>query len=199
MLLKLFKKKKPKKVRQKMITIAHLGRIELCRHARARRMIIRVTAADQIKVVIPPGLSFTRAEQILCQQQHQVHHLLNNLKKKESRATLLPSFTDETEKRQAAEFLKQRTRELAGQYGFSYNKISVRSQKTRWGSCSFQNNINLNIHLYRLPRHLADYVILHELLHTRIHRHGSDFWQQLNVLKPDLKNCRQELRQYRLP
>jgi predicted metal-dependent hydrolase len=55
----------------------------------------------------------------------------------------------------------------------------VRNQKTRWGSCSARNNINLNINLAHLPVELMDYIILHELAHTRITNHGPQFWKLL--------------------
>jgi len=59
-------------------------------------------------------------------------------------------------------------------------KYSIRNQKTRWGSCSNLNNINLNINLVSLTQDLMDYVILHELLHTKIKNHSKKFWAQLD-------------------
>jgi predicted metal-dependent hydrolase len=72
----------------------------------------------------------------------------------------------------------------------------VRSQKTRWGSCSFNNNISLNVKLTRLPQELIDYVILHELAHTRIKNHGREFWKMLDGLIGDAKKLDRRLREY---
>ncbi len=72
-----------------------------------------------------------------------------------------------------------RLAELARRHGFSYNKVFVRNQRTRWGSCSGHNNINLNVNLIRLPAELRDYTLLHELVHTRIKNHGPQFWEAL--------------------
>jgi hypothetical protein len=83
-------------------------------------------------------------------------------------------------KTKAKIILRNRLNELAEMNGFKYNKVSVRNQKTRWGSCSNLNNINLNINLVSLTQDLMDYVILHELLHTKIKNHSKKFWAQLD-------------------
>ena len=83
---------------------------------------------------------------------------------------------------EAKEYLPQRTEQLAAEHGFSYNVVTVKNITSRWGSCSAKNNINLNIHLVRLPQHLSDYVILHELAHTVHKNHGPLFWQTLDKL-----------------
>ena len=66
---------------------------------------------------------------------------------------------------EAKNFLPQRVEELAGKYGFSYRKVFIKKAKTLWGSCSSKNNINLNLHLMRLPERLQDYIIIHESGH----------------------------------
>jgi predicted metal-dependent hydrolase len=87
---------------------------------------------------------------------------------------------------------------LSQLHGFAYAKAAVRSQKSRWGSCSPKNTISLNIRLYLLPPRLADYVILHELVHTRIKDHGPTFWKLLEERMTDAKARDRELRRFRL-
>lgn len=72
----------------------------------------------------------------------------------------------------------------------------MKNQKTLWGSCSSANNINLNVNLVRLPDELRDYVLLHELVHTRHKNHGNAFWRALNHLVGDGKRLQRQLRQY---
>ncbi len=79
-------------------------------------------------------------------------------------------------------YLPARAKEMADKYGFSYNKVFLKDNKTNWGSCSRLNNINLNIHLMRLPQELSDYVILHELCHLKHHNHGEGFHKLLDKL-----------------
>jgi len=81
---------------------------------------------------------------------------------------------------EAKKYLPPRLSEVASRYGFKYNKVSVRDNKTNWGSCSGRNNISLNLHLMKLPDHLIDFILLHELVHTRVRNHGPKFWEMLD-------------------
>ena len=101
-------------------------------------------------------------------------------------------------RKEAKAYLPFRVAHLAEKHGFSYNNVSVKNQKSRWGSCSYKNNINLNIHLMRLPDHLIDYVILHELVHTVHKNHGKDFWKKLDELTGNAGKLRIEMRKFRI-
>ncbi len=81
---------------------------------------------------------------------------------------------------EAKSFLPGRLAWLAREHGFNFNRVFIKNLKSRWGSCSGKNNINLNLHLMRLPDELIDYVLLHELCHTEEKNHGKRFWQLLN-------------------
>jgi predicted metal-dependent hydrolase len=99
---------------------------------------------------------------------------------------------------EAKNYLPERTRELALINGFDVGEVKVRNNKTRWGSCSVKNNINLNIHLMRLPQELIDYVIFHELVHTRVKNHSSSFWVALEKVLPGAKLLDKQLNKYHL-
>ena len=73
-----------------------------------------------------------------------------------------------------------RLEHFSQKYNLSYNKAAFRCQKTKWGSCSSQNNISLNINIAFLPEPLQDYLLLHELCHIRHKNHGKEFWAQLD-------------------
>jgi predicted metal-dependent hydrolase len=77
--------------------------------------------------------------------------------------------------------------------GITYGRISVRDQKTRWGSCSSKGNLNFNYRLYYMPQHLMDYVIIHELSHRRQMNHSKLFWAEVQKYCPDYKKCVNEL------
>jgi predicted metal-dependent hydrolase len=87
---------------------------------------------------------------------------------------------------------------LSEKYDFPCNRVVFRCQKTRWGSCSSSNNINLNINMVRLPPELQDYVIMHELVHTKHKHHGREFWAEMDSLFGDAAKLRKEMRKYRL-
>ncbi|MDP2336892.1 MAG: SprT family zinc-dependent metalloprotease [Bacteroidota bacterium] len=94
-------------------------------------------------------------------------------------------------------YLPKRTKELADKHGFKYQNISIKNTKTRWGSCSSTNNINLNLHLMRVPEHLIDYVLLHELVHTVVKNHGEKFWLKLEQCYPNSRKADKEMNNYR--
>jgi len=95
----------------------------------------------------------------------------------------------------AGEHLTARTLQLAETIGLSINKIFIKSQKTRWGSCSTNRNINLNWHLIFLAEPLIDYVIIHELMHLKEMNHSPDFWNWVGHFYPNYKQAEKEIRQ----
>ena len=101
-------------------------------------------------------------------------------------------------RKEAKGHLPLRVETLAAKHNFTYKNVAIKNAKTRWGSCSFDNNINLSLHLMRLPDHLVDYVILHELVHTKIKNHSSDFWQLLDIVSGDAKKLDREVKGYSL-
>ena len=86
----------------------------------------------------------------------------------------------ETYRAEAKTYLPKRLEELAHHHAFSYNKVSIRDSKTRWGSCSGEKNISLSLSLMSLPYELIDYILLHELCHTVEMNHNTRFHQLLN-------------------
>lgn len=97
---------------------------------------------------------------------------------------------------QAEQLLPQRLAALAETHGFSYAEVSVKQLKSRWGSCDQDGRIALSLFLMQLPWEYIDYVLLHELVHTRVMRHGPDFWSAMTQLLPDAKSIRKSLRGY---
>ena len=101
-------------------------------------------------------------------------------------------------KKSAQTYLPPLLSELADHYGFKYKKVKITGSKSRWGSCSATGSINLSCYLMLLPPHLMDYVLLHELTHTKEMNHGPKFWEILNDLtEGKAKTLRAELKQFR--
>lgn len=97
---------------------------------------------------------------------------------------------------EAKNYLPQRLAFLARKHGFSYQKVSLKNQKTRFGSCSYYNNINLNINLMRYDFDIIDYVLIHELVHTKIKNHSAAFWSEVEKYCPEYKNLRRQLKAF---
>jgi predicted metal-dependent hydrolase len=79
-------------------------------------------------------------------------------------------------------------------YGFEWNRVAIRNQKTCWGSCSALKNLNFSYRLLFLPPHIADYIVVHELCHLEQLNHSKDFWALVAQTIPDYKKHIQELR-----
>lgn len=98
-------------------------------------------------------------------------------------------------RRQAKVYLPQRLAELAQTHNFSYNTVSIKKMKSRWGSCSSRKNISLNLYLMQLDDALIDYVLLHELVHTRVLSHNAAFWRELSQYVENLSDIRRIMRE----
>ncbi|HKR81875.1 MAG TPA: SprT family zinc-dependent metalloprotease [Candidatus Saccharimonadales bacterium] len=97
---------------------------------------------------------------------------------------------------EAEALLPDRLQSLAERGGYTYKSISVKALKSRWGSCSSTKDIALNLYLMQLPWQLIDYVLWHELTHTKIMRHGPPFWAELERHVPHARNLSKEIHTY---
>ena len=97
---------------------------------------------------------------------------------------------------QAINLLPQRLKSLAESHGLSYSSVQIKQLTRRWGSCDQNQRIVFNLFLIQMPWELIDYVILHELAHTRHMNHGPEFWKMMTELSPDAKALKKQLTKY---
>ncbi|MBN1369744.1 MAG: M48 family metallopeptidase [Dehalococcoidaceae bacterium] len=176
------------------INIQGIGPVLLQRSQRARRIIITVRPFSGVKVAVPLQSTFQKAEEFALSKQGWIIRHLAKSKAFENSSR----ETGKIDRNEAVRILSARLEYLAGKHGFLYRRVIFRNQKTRWGSCSAKNVISLNIQLMKLSAELADYVILHELLHTKIKNHSRTFWAQLDNLTGNARQARARLRGYGL-
>lgn len=100
-------------------------------------------------------------------------------------------------KLQAESLLPQRLSSLASSHNLTYSSVKIKKLKSRWGSCDQDKNIVLNLYLMELPWDLIDYVLLHELTHTLILKHGPEFWSRLQLLSSNAKDLKRNLHSIR--
>ncbi len=101
-------------------------------------------------------------------------------------------------KKIAKELTIQRIAHFNAFYQFKVNKITIKNQKTRWGSCSKKGNLNFNYKIALLPHYLSDYVIVHELCHLGQLNHSPKFWVLVEKTIPNYKKIKQEFKKIRL-
>lgn len=97
----------------------------------------------------------------------------------------------------AREIITRRVEYFAPQVGVTYNRIFIKEQKTRWGSCSSLGNLNFNWKLILLDTELLDYVVVHELAHRKQMNHSAAFWSEVEKVLPDYRERRRRLREWR--
>ncbi|MFO7924357.1 MAG: SprT family zinc-dependent metalloprotease [Bacteroidales bacterium] len=170
---------------------------------RARRLTLSVKPWRGVRVTLPWHSAYREAEAFLLRHTMWIKDKLDKAKHYEQ-AFKSPLSAQERRKaedllrQRALEYLPGRTAELAAEHGFSYRRVSIRRSRTRWGSCSAVNNINLSIFLMQLPRHLADYVILHELVHTVHRNHSPAFWNLLDEHTGNARALAREIKKFRI-
>ena len=159
------------------------------RHRRARRYLLRVDPDGRVRVTIPRGGSRREADAFALRNRSWIDAQLSRERP--------PSLTPEAQRAwraRAKAVLPPRLFELAGRHGLAVTAVSVRSQKTRWGSCGRNGHISLNWRLILMPDWVRDYVLVHELMHLRRLDHSPKFWRLVEAACPDYRVARQWLR-----
>ena len=181
-------------MKARTIHIHGLGSILLEKSNRAKYLNISVKSPAKIRVAVPIGISYEQAEIFALSKTNWIKNNLIKISALMKKHGQLKPIDREYARR----YLAKRIHDLALQNGFTFNNLYIKNQKTRWGSCSSKNNINLNINLLHLPNELRDYVIMHELVHTKVKNHSFEFWNMLNEYVDDARKCDGKLKQYGL-
>jgi len=159
------------------------------RHRRARRYLLRVDPDGRIRVTIPRGGSRREADAFALRNRAWIDAQLSRV-----RPPAVAVDTQRTWRARAKAVLPERLLELAGRHGCAVQAVSVRSQKTRWGSCGRNGHISLNWRLMLMPDWVRDYVLIHELMHLKRLDHSPKFWRLVEAACPDYRLARQWLR-----
>lgn len=178
-----------------VIEIKDIGKVVLERSRRARRVVIYIRPFKGVKVTVPVRESFKTAEDFVISKVDWLRRRLREMREYEKRQENFHNRFKDVNIAEAKKELPRRLEQLAEKYGFQYGRVTIRQQKTRWGSCSRKNNISLNANLMGLSAELRDYVILHELAHTRVHNHSRKFWAELDKYVPNARSVAKKLRE----
>lgn len=167
---------------------------EIKHHSRAKHFRVSVFSDARVLVTIPRHASIRAGEKFLKKKVSWVQKKLA-----EFEHGSMPSQEkgrDEylKHKELAREFIVKKVRELNEHYDLPYKKISVRDQKTRWGSCSSNGNLSFHYRLLFLPKEQAEYVIVHELCHLKEMNHSTRFWKLVAEVVPEYREMRRMLR-----
>lgn len=155
---------------------------------------IQINEKGDIIVRSPYSVSRRKVEQMLREKQDWIEKHQKAIKERENSRREMT----EQERREGIERAKQilpaRIQYYAKIMGVTYGRITLREQKTRWGSCSSKGNLNFNWKLALMPDEILDYVVVHELAH-RVHmNHSPEFWGLVQRYMPDYRECKRKLR-----
>ncbi len=189
---------------KRSVTYPRIGEVVYVKNRRARRFTLTVRPWRGVRVTLPRHSAYRDAEAFVKENLGWIEEKIvkarlyenNNCDPRNRSAT--PEAEEEL-RRRALAYLPGRTAQLADEHGLSYRRVTVRRSRTRWGSCSAVNNINLSLFLMNLPTQLIDYVILHELAHTVHKNHSPEFRALLDHLTGGRSALlRKEIRKFRI-
>jgi len=166
---------------------------------RAKRMRLAVYCDGSVVVTTPLGINQTVIEKFIADKKTWLNDKINFFKSVDSRA--IRSFSEEDylkHKDEAYEVVFKKVNCLSKKYNFSFNKVFIKNQKTRWGSCTKNNNLNINYKIIFLPKKHQDYIIVHELCHLKEFNHSRKFWSLVEKILPDYLEIKNELRNHEL-
>ena len=165
---------------------------------RARNLRITVGCDSAVVVVAPFGFGFQRAEEFLLSKAAWILEKLNFFKN--HKPSILSKYSKREYKKykfQALALAEQKVQEFNRFYLFKYSRVSVKNQKTRWGSCSKKGNLNFNYKIVFLPENLLNYLVVHELCHLKEMNHSKKFWNLVVQRIPNFLNDKKSLKNFK--
>ncbi|MDQ1281666.1 MAG: hypothetical protein QG630_17 [Patescibacteria group bacterium] len=157
----------------------------------------RITINHEGKVILtkPKRVSLESVEKFLISKADWVFKSLEKFKNLPNRLDTKNTKREYLENKESALALaKSRIQYFNNIYNFKFNKIIIKNQKTRWGSCSKRGNLNFNYKIALLPQNISDYIIVHELCHLKEFNHSQRFWDLVAIAIPDYLVIRKELK-----
>ncbi len=168
----------------------------LRKNRRTKRLKLTIYCDGSFAVSAPRRLALSDIENYILQKSEWVLAKLKIFKNKTKDSIF--SGTNAKDylqlKEVALKLAQKRVAEFNQLYNLSYRRISIRNQKTRWGSCSKAGNLNYNYKIVLLPERLVDYIIVHELCHLQEFNHSRRFWDLVAQTLPDYKKLRKEIK-----
>ena len=185
-----------------MATVTHpeLGVIECIRSLRSRSIRLSLKRDMTLRLSYPLFCSQREAIAFAESRREWIERAKERIKSQKRETAIYTREMVAKLRSAARKDLAERTARLATEYGFSYTSLRISSARMRWGSCSSRNGISLSLFLMTLPEHLRDFVILHELCHTRHHNHSEAFHALLDrCVGGRERELNRELRKWTIP
>jgi predicted metal-dependent hydrolase len=165
--------------------------VEVRRSRRAKRWSMTVEWGEPATLTVPAGMDDEEIERVIADN---VEWITQQRKKQRRKLRLDPrKISEEDARRAARELIAMVADEEAEALGVTVQRITIRDQRTRWGSCSTTGALSFNWRLAVAPFEVLDYVVVHELCHLREHNHSARFWKLVEARRPDYRTHREWL------
>ncbi|AKM78319.1 TPA: M48 family peptidase [Candidatus Wolfebacteria bacterium] len=169
---------------------------DLKKNKRVKRMRFSVGPGGSLVVTIPYRFPEQLVERFMHEHAQWIITQIERFRQQGGRLSRYGRDHYLEHKEAARQLAHERLAHFNQFYDFDYGDISIRDQKTRWGSCSRAGNLNFNYKLAVVPEHIADYVIVHELCHCKEFNHSPRFWKLVEQTIPNHKEIRKQLRSF---
>ena len=167
--------------------------------SKARYLRLAVYPGGSVVVTVPRRLSLLTVEQFIVRKSKWVLDKIDYLAAAPKPVKIKSSRIDFIKHRPLARKIARDKMGYFNQfYGYRWKNISIKNQRTRWGSCSKQGNINFNYKIALLPEQLVNYIVVHELCHLAELNHSKKFWQLVARTIPDHAQVKKDLKKYSL-
>lgn len=176
-----------------LITDKEFGEVVVRRNALVKGVRFSISTSGRLQATVPSYASSFLVKRFLNSNREMIRKMLpikdpSMQRARDTKKKLL--------QKQAKNYLPYRLDFWAKKYGYSYQRLRLSHPTTRWGSCSSNGTISLNIGLMQVPEELRDYVILHELAHLNHMDHSSEFWDEVEKHDPSYKTHRKRLKSF---
>ena len=165
--------------------------IHFVRMRRARRCVMRVRPDGDLRVTIPRGGS--KVEALRFAERHMAWAERQRVRMRETRR---PAAVDSDLRTKAMEELPPQLLALAARHGLSVNRVTIRNQRSRWGSCSSRGHITLNFRLMLMPPEVREYILIHELMHLKQANHSIRYWRLVEAACPGFRDAERWLKKH---
>ena len=167
-------------------------------YSNRKSVAIQIKPDGTVVLRAPYGVPKRELNRILEEKRSWIEVHLQEIKEREAAQKALPKFSMQEIKElanKALAYIPERVKYYAPIVGVNYTRITIRNQKTRWGSCSSKGGLNFNCLLMLTPPEVIDYVVVHELCHRKEMNHSKAFWAEVEKVLPDYKSAKRWLKE----
>lgn len=173
-------------------------KLEVIRSKR-KTIAIQVCTDCHIRVRAPYGLTNAEINAFVKEKEKWIEKHIRMIQEKQEQEVPVEKMSLQEIQEladRALQVLPPKVQFYAGKIGVDYGRITIRNQKTRWGSCSGKGNLNFNCLLMLVPESVQDYVVIHELCHRKEMNHSQKFWAEVAKIMPDYQEKRKWLKEH---